>query len=141
MNRRRLGVLIVFLAVLAALPSSSFAQQTASIRGIVQDGSGAVVGGADVQATNLDTGQTLQTVTTLSGIYVLGNVPVGIYRVEATLDGFKRFVRDSVSVNTATATDVNIVLEIGDVTESVTIEGTAAPYDLFGFSLLSTELR
>ena len=127
MNHQRLCVLVVLAGALAALPFNGFAQQTASIRGIVQDGSGAVVGGADVQATNVATGQTLQTVTTLSGIYVLGNVPVGSYRVEATLDGFKRFVRDSVSVNTATATDVNIVLEIGDVTESVTIEGTAAP--------------
>ena len=127
MRTNRIRVLVPLVLGLVTLPSMVLAQQTASIRGIVQDASGAVVGGASVQAMNLDTGQALQTVTTLSGLYVLGNVPVGNYRVEATLDGFKRFVRDSVSVNTATATDVNIILEIGEVTESVTIEGTAAP--------------
>ena len=127
MNQRWSYVLAALIVALVFLPGTGFAQQTASIRGTVQDGSGAVIGGAEVQATNSDTGQTLQTVTTLSGIYLLGNVPVGNYSVEATLEGFKRFVRDSVSVNTATTTNVDVVLEIGDVTESVTIEGTAAP--------------
>ena len=121
----RLSLLLAAALVLAVAVGP--AQQTASIRGSVQDSTGAVVGGADIRATNLETGQGLQTVSTLSGIYVLGNVPVGNYRVEVTLDGFKRFVREPVSANTATATDVNVVLEVGDVTESVTIEGTAAP--------------
>ncbi len=119
-----------FLACIVLAGAFGFAasaQQTASIRGVVQDPSGAVIAGADVQATNLETGQTLQTVTTLSGIYVLGSVPVGIYRAEVVLDGFKRFVREPVTVSTATATTVNVTLEVGEVTESVTVESTAVP--------------
>ena len=68
MRTNRIRVLVPLVLGLVTLPSMVLAQQTASIRGIVQDASGAVVGGANVQAMNLDTGQTLQTVTTLSGI-------------------------------------------------------------------------
>ena len=124
-SSRFVAALIVALALST---SSSFAQQTAgSIRGTAQDATGAVVAGVQVQATNLDTGLTFETVTTLSGIYLLGNVQVGNYRLEATIEGFKRFVREPVTVNVATATDVSLILEIGEVTESVTVEGTAAP--------------
>ena len=124
-SSRFVAALIVALALST---SSSFAQQTAgSIRGTALDATGAVVAGVTVQATNLDTGLTFETVTTLSGIYLLGNVQVGNYRLEATIEGFKRFVREPVTVNVATATDVSLILEIGEVTESVTVEGTAAP--------------
>ena len=115
------------ISLAAAFVVVAAAQQTASIRGVVQDPSGAVIAGADIQASNLETGQRLQTVTTLSGIYVLGSVPVGTYRVEVVLDGFKRFVREPVTVSTATATTVNVTLEVGEVTESVTVESTAVP--------------
>ncbi|MDE0104793.1 MAG: carboxypeptidase-like regulatory domain-containing protein [Bryobacterales bacterium] len=62
----RLSFLLAAALVLAAAVCP--AQQTASIRASVQDSTGAVVGGADVRATNLETGQSLQTVSTLSGI-------------------------------------------------------------------------
>lgn len=118
-----------FLVVLGLIfASTASGQATAgAIRGVVTDPTGAVIIGVEVGTVNLETGTEYSTRTTEAGVYFLGNLPVGNYRVEAEMEGFRRFVQEPVNVATATTTPVRITLELGDVTQTLTVEASAAP--------------
>ena len=121
----RLGAVVMLLLALA---STGYAQVTAgAIRGMLSDPTGAVIPAAEVRATNLATGVLNSTQTTGAGVFVLGNLPVGDYRVEAESPGFRSFAQEPVHVATASTTNLNIGLEVGEVTETVTVEGTGTP--------------
>jgi hypothetical protein len=113
--------------------ASALTGQTNSgaIGGTVTDRSGLVIAGATVTITNLGTNQSIQLTTSEAGSYALGNQPPVFYRVTAEAPGFKRAVADDVKVDTATQVTVNLTLEVGDTSQSVTVE--AAP------PLLNTE--
>lgn len=114
-------------ALLLGLAGTSYAQATAgTIRGVITDSSGAIIVAAEVRATNLGTDQAVSAQTTEAGVYVLGNVPVGNYRLEAESPGFRGFAREPINVATASTTAVDIRLELGQVTETVTVEAAAA---------------
>ena len=89
MNR----VLRVFLGVLVLLVATSdaWAQATAQINGTVADSSGGVLPGVTVTAIQTETGFRREVVTDETGSYSLLNLPVGPYRIEATLSGFRTF--------------------------------------------------
>ena len=70
-----------------------WAQATAQISGTARDQSGAVLPGVEVTVTQTDTGITRKTVTNETGLYVLPNLGVGSYRLEAGLPGFRTFVQ------------------------------------------------
>src|SRR5213593_4339042 len=80
-----------------------WAQVTAQISGTVKDQSGAVLPGVEVTATNTGTGVSRNAVTTETGGYVLPNLPIGPYRLEAALPGFRTFVQTGIvlQVNTS----------------------------------------
>src|SRR5688572_19939112 len=84
---------VFFILVFGA---SAWAQATAQISGNVRDQSGAVLPGVEVTATQTDTGIARTTVTNETGSYVLPNLVVGPYRVEATLPGFRTFAQTGV---------------------------------------------
>src|ERR1051326_6616541 len=65
----------------------------AQISGVVTDPTGAVIPGAQVKATQTDSGQTRTTVSTSNGSYALPNLPVGPYRLEVTNAGFQGYVQ------------------------------------------------
>src|SRR5438552_9634071 len=69
-----------------------------SLLGTVTDASGAVVPGANVGITEINTNLGRSTVTNESGNYVFGNLDRGVYRVEIQLPGFKKAIRDKVDV-------------------------------------------
>src|SRR3982751_4274629 len=69
------------------------AQGTAQISGTVKDSTGAVLPGVEVTATQTDTGISRNTVTNETGSYVLPNLALGSYRVQATLPGFQTYVQ------------------------------------------------
>ncbi len=120
---------IVLLVVsLTGFAGVAWAQATAgSLRGVVTDQTGSVIPSADVMATNLSTGQQLATQTTEAGVFVLGNVPVGDYELAVESIGFKRHTQQPVNVGTASTTSINVTLQVGEVTESVTVEGSFTP--------------
>src|SRR5438874_6544722 len=68
-------------------------QSTAQVSGTVRDQSGAVLPGVEVTATQTATGIARSVVTNETGSYVLPNLPVGPYRLEASLPGFRKFVQ------------------------------------------------
>ena len=86
----RLGVVLAFSCV------HLWAQSTAQISGNVTDGTGAVLPGVEVTATQTDTGLVRNTVTNETGGYALPNLPIGPYRLEASLPGFRSYVRTGV---------------------------------------------
>ena len=84
----------LLLVVLSSV--SLWAQATAQISGTVKDQSGAVLPGVEITATQTDTGVARTTVTNETGSYVLPNLPLGPYRLEAGLPGFRTFVQTGI---------------------------------------------
>jgi carboxypeptidase family protein len=74
----------------------AWAQATAQISGTVRDQTGAVLPGAEVTATQTDTGVPRTTLSNETGSYVLPNLPVGPYRLEVGLPGFRTFVQSGI---------------------------------------------
>src|SRR5262245_59426072 len=72
------------------------AQSTAQMSGAVKDQTGAVLPGVEITATQTDTGLARTAVTDETGSYILTNLPVGPYRLEATLPGFRTYVQTGI---------------------------------------------
>jgi hypothetical protein len=95
-----------------------------SLLGTVTDATGAVIPGANVDITEVNTDLKRSTITNENGNYVFGSLDRGVYRVEVQLPGFKKAVRDKVDVLVNSDTRVDMRLEAGSITE--TVEVTAA---------------
>jgi len=115
MSRRVLALTCLFLA---AAWSQEF---RATITGRVIDSQGAVVPNAAVTATLVSTGARSDTTSGADGLYTIPFLPPGTYRLEARHDGFKRYLRDNIEVNTGERLGLDIQLELGQITESVTV--------------------
>ena len=86
-----------------------WAQSTAQISGTVKDTSGAVLPGVEVTATQTDTGVARSVVTNETGSYVLPNLPVGPYRLEAALPGFRTFAQTGIVLQVGGNPVINVV--------------------------------
>src|SRR5438093_9901014 len=104
---------------------SVWAQATAQISGAAQDQSGAVLPGAEVTATQTDTGVSRMTITNETGHYVLANLPLGPYRLEAGLPGFRTFVQTGIVLQVNSNPTINILLQVGQVSEQVEVQANA----------------
>ncbi len=112
--------------------SAVFAQSDRGIiTGTVTDTSGAVIAGAAIEAKQSETGSVFPTTTTGTGSYTLTELPVGTYEVTATVSGFKKYVRSGITVQVAQTLRIDISLQVGAASESVTVSADA--------SLLKTE--
>ncbi len=118
--------LVLFLAL---CPLVSAQEYRALISGQVTDPSGAAVVGARVVATNVATNVTVTTATATDGRYVLAQVPTGGYTVTCEAAGFKNFTRSGVVLNVGDRATINIILEVGTQTESVTVSADLAAVD------------
>src|SRR5262252_7590478 len=90
------SILGTVLLLCAFVSLDVWAQATAQISGSVRDQSGAVLPGVEVTATQTDTGIARSTVTNETGTYVLANLPLGPYKLEAALSGFRTFVQTGI---------------------------------------------
>ncbi len=114
--------LMLFALSLAA--GSGVAWSQARLTGTVTDSSGAVVLGAQVVARNVATGQTTLAQTNTRGVYSISFLNFGQYELSCELAGFKRFVRSGIVLETGTTTTVNIALELGAVSEVVSVSAS-----------------
>src|SRR5262245_8075912 len=98
-----------------------------SLLGTITDSNGAAAAGATVTITETRTTISATTSTNTDGNYVFANVKDGIYRVDVVQKGFKKVVREGVVVDVNTTVRVDLDLQVGDVSESVTVAADAAP--------------
>ncbi len=128
--KRTVPRVIAGLAILLLLTfdgaSLSAQEVTASLRGIVLDPSGAGVPFAAVTATQVETGLARTTVADRQGAYVFVLLPVGHYRLEATAQGFQKFVQDGITLSVNETASIPIHLAIGLSTEVVQVRANAA---------------
>src|SRR2546422_1373519 len=106
-----------------------WAQSTAQVSGTVKDQSGAVLPGVEVTATQTATGLARNVVTNETGSYILPNLPIGPYRLEAALPGFRTFVQTGIVLQVNTSPVINVVLQVGQVAEQVEVQANAALVD------------
>src|SRR6266700_2718854 len=124
--RRILVVLCVVLSAFAITDVSAWAQATGQISGNVRDQSGAVLPGVEVTATQTNTGISRSTITNETGGYLMPNVVVGPYRLEAALPGCRTFVQTALVLQVNDDLVINPVLDVGQVSEKVEVTANAA---------------
>jgi hypothetical protein len=128
--RQRFSVRQIAVAVIVALglfATPLAAQQfSGTVRGTVQDSSGAVVPAADVTIILVATNETQVVTTDGDGVYVAPNLKPGTYRITVAKQGFKSAAVADVKVDVQQSRSVNITLELGQATEVVTVSGRAA---------------
>ena len=100
--------------------------QTSELGGVVRDASGSAVPGATVRVTQTATGVVRNTTTGIDGGYALPNLPIGPYLLEVTKDGFTKYVQTGIVLQVDTKPTVNVSLQVGAVSEQVTVEAGAA---------------
>src|SRR5262245_23494017 len=98
---------------------------TATLYGIVQDGSGAVLPGAEVILTHEGTAAVRQAVTSETGEFVFTSLPVGSYALKITAAGFKTYVNPGIKLAAGQNVRQTHALEVGGVTETVTVQSAA----------------
>ena len=116
--RRALPALLILLSfVPAAFPQES----RGTITGQVTDAGAAVIPKVTVVISNVDTGQSVTLTTNESGSYVAPLLLLGKYRVTAEITGFKRFIREGIELSVNDKLQVDIKLDVGEVTQSITV--------------------
>ncbi|HWS55040.1 MAG TPA: carboxypeptidase-like regulatory domain-containing protein [Pyrinomonadaceae bacterium] len=126
MRRESLSRLALCAALLLNLSALAFGQGTASrVTGVVLDQTGAAVGGATVTLTHEATNVSFTTQTTPTGNYTFDSVQVGTYTVTVEMSGFRKFVSGGNTVNVNQPATVDVTLEPGDITETVTVQAAA----------------
>ncbi len=123
--RKQMLLLLGLLVFALALPAERMLAQAVygSIVGTVSDTSGAIVPGAKVTVTNVGQGVSFTTTTNESGYYEQTHLIPGNYEVKVELQGFQAFLQKGVSVAADVATQVNATLQVGAVTQEVTVTG------------------
>jgi hypothetical protein len=119
---------LVVAITVAFYGHSVFAQGSffSSLSGTVIDSSGLVIPGATVKVVNKGTGAVTEIVTGADGGFNVPSIPGGTYQVTVTLEGFKTKILESVTVNAALPATVKVELEVGVLSESVTVVGESA---------------
>lgn len=120
--RRPVRLALLSAGVILAFAGPALAQAgRGAVLGNVSDTQGAPVPGLTVTATNTQTNATRTAVTDKTGGFVFSNMEDGLYRVEAELSGFKKFSRDAVEVKAGSTVRVDMVLEVGGLSEEIVV--------------------
>src|SRR5204862_4625682 len=93
------------------------AVSTSQISGTVKDQTGAVLPGAEVTATQTDTGAKRTVLTDETGSYILASLPIGPYRLEVMLPGFRTYIQTGIILQVGSNPTIPVVLAVGQVSE------------------------
>ena len=118
---------LMLLACFAVLVSGASAQYRASIQGTVTDPQGAAVSGATVTLQNEETGAVTTAATNENGLYNFNSLPPSKFTITVEMAGFKKKVTKGFGVIAEQANSLNVELELGQVADTVTVDGNAAP--------------
>jgi hypothetical protein len=125
MTLNRLLQIFLLISLALCTAASAIAQsETATISGQVVDSQSAIVSGAEVQLKSVDRGTVATAATNESGIYVFASVKPGRYQLTVRMTGFKQIDFPDLIVNVQDHIEQNFRLQVGSVSESVTVEGT-----------------
>lgn len=125
-HRSPLLAVFVFLAASILTPSSILAQTAATISGVVQDDTGAVLPGVTLSAISLGTGTVRSAVSDDQGRYQVSNLGVGEHEVRAELAGFRVGVRRGVVLTIGRMAVVDFILALGALSEELIVTGEAS---------------
>ena len=131
----RLIIAICALMVLSPAGARAQAVANAQIQGVITDASGAAVPGAQVKATQTETGRIGTTVSGTDGTYVLPNLPVGPYRLEVSSPAFSNYVQSGIILQVSANVQINVSLQVGAVTQEVQVASNAAMVETQSTSL------
>jgi hypothetical protein len=118
--------MLFMAAVILSVPSAAGQTATGVITGSVFDSSGAIVAGAKIVLLNQETNQRREVTANPAGVYEFRALPNGLYTIEAEMPGFKKEEIRGLQLTVAQTIQLDIELELGQVTESVTVEASAA---------------
>ena len=124
--------MILIALVLASPLCCSLAcaqEETAALSGQVADQDGLAVAGVKVQALNAGTNVSYSADTNNRGRYLFPTLPAGTYQVTAVKDGFQQEVRPGVELHVSDVITLNFSLQVGLVTQTMTVEGGAPGRD------------
>lgn len=122
--KRLLAVLSIFV-LLTTIPLMA-QEVSAGITGRVSDPSGGAIVGASVRAKDVDRGTEFTTSTNDDGIYALPRVPGGRYELTVESKGFKTYINPTVALEVNQRARIDVVMEVGAITESISVTGEAA---------------
>ncbi|MFB3902396.1 MAG: carboxypeptidase regulatory-like domain-containing protein [Acidobacteriota bacterium] len=118
----RLSGLVLIAALLLWAGGLYGQERTARIYGKVTDATGGVVPGAQVVLTNTETGVRTTLLTSDTGMYNAPRVFTGPYQIEAEMTGFKKFVRAGLLLLPGDTLEINIPLQVGEVSDVITVQ-------------------
>jgi len=127
--KRCFSAMLLTAAIVAAWALPAHAQAIGSIFGKVTDTSGGVLPGVTVTVTGSSLQQPLVATTSENGTYQFPSVPIGTYTVTFELASFKKAVRPNIVINTGFNAGVDQKMEIGNMTEEVTITAASPVVD------------
>lgn len=103
---------------------------SATIAGQIMDASKSALPGASVVAVDAATGSTFKATANADGTYVLAGLPPATYRLTCTMTGFRTSTQENLMVRVGERATVDVTLQVGSTSESVTIQAAAAGVDL-----------
>src|ERR687898_1292730 len=128
--KRSLQALLLAAVCLLLANTAAWAQATAQLNGRVADESGAVLPGVTVTTTQTETAFTRTTVTDETGSWAMPNLPIGPYRLEVSLQGFRTYVQTGIVLQVNANPVITVALAIGNLEETVSVEAAAPLVDV-----------
>src|SRR5256712_3132639 len=121
---RRIAVFVIALLASASLQAQTVS--VAQISGTIKDQSGALLPGVEVKVTQAETGYMRTALTNEAGSYTIPNLPIGPYRLEASLSGFNTYVQSGIVLQVNSNPTIPITLTVGAISEQVEVQADAA---------------
>ena len=116
---------VCLVVCLAAVWPAMAQQITGNIRGTVIDPTGAIVRGATVSATRIETGLVRTTATDIAGAYILLELPVGHYQLQVEAKGFQKYLQQGISLNVNETAEIPVHLAVGTENEQIEVKADA----------------
>src|SRR5678815_4038087 len=127
---RTIRDVVLSALVLVLTTTAAWAQATAELNGRATDESAAVLPGVTVTATQTATGFTRTVTTDEAGTWIMPNLPIGPYRLEVSLQGFRTYVQTGIVLQVDARPTINAVLAVGNLEETVAVEAAAPLVDV-----------
>lgn len=132
-------VISLSIIVLVWLSATLGAQQfSGTVRGTIQDSTGAVVPGAEISVVHIETNDTHTVATDDNGSYVVPQLKPGFYRITVKKAGFKTPTLDQIKVDVQQIRAVDVTLDVGPTSEAVTVVGSAATVETTSSTISQT---